>query len=39
MPLYNLLDFLKDKYTDALIQINCLFNKHSLPFIEFELAK
>ena len=39
MPLYNLLDFLKDKYTDVLVQINCPFNKCSLPFIEFKLIK
>ena len=39
MPLYNLLDFLKDKYMDALVQINCLFNKCSLPSIEFGPAE
>jgi len=39
MPLYNLLDFLKDKYTDLLVQINCLFNKCSLPSIKFRLAE
>ena len=39
MPLYNLLDFLKDKYIDILVQINCLFNKCSPPSIEFGLAE
>ena len=39
MPLYNLLDFLKDKYIDALVQINYLFNKYSLPSIKFKPAK
>ena len=39
MPLYNLLNFLKDKYTDILVQINCLFNKYSLPFIKFRLVE
>ena len=39
MPLYNLLDFLKDKYTDILVQINCLFNKYSLPSVKFGPAE
>ena len=39
MPLYDLLDFLKDKYMDALVQINCLFNKCSPPFIKFGPAE
>ena len=39
MPLYNLLDFLKDKYTDILVQINCPFDECSLPFIKFGLAE
>jgi len=39
MPLYDLLDFLKDKYTDALVQINCPFNECSLPSIEFGPAE
>ncbi|XTI90375.1 hypothetical protein V2W45_1470381 [Cenococcum geophilum] len=38
MPLYNLLDFLKDKYINALVQINCLFNKCFLPFIKIEFG-
>ena len=39
MPLYDLLDFLKDKYIDTLVQINCLFNKYSLPSIKFRLVE
>ena len=39
MPLYNLLDFLKDKYMDILVQINCLFDEYSLPSIEFGLVE
>ena len=35
MPLYNLLDFLKDKYTDALVQINYPFNECSPLSVEF----
>jgi len=38
MPLYDL-DFLKDKYTDAPVQINCLFNKCSPPSIKFRPAE
>jgi len=39
MPLHNLLDFLKDKYIDTPVQINCLFNECSLPFIKFRLVE
>jgi hypothetical protein len=39
MPLYNLLDFLKDKYIDVLVQINCPFDKYSLPSIKFRLVE
>jgi hypothetical protein len=39
MPLYNLLDFLKDKYMDALVQINCLFDECSLLSIKFRLVE
>jgi len=39
MPLHDLLDFLKDKYTDTPVQINCLFDECSPPFIKFRLAE
>ncbi|XTI88655.1 hypothetical protein V2W45_1468995 [Cenococcum geophilum] len=39
MPLYDLLDFLKDKYTDALVQINCPFSECFLLSIKFRLAE
>ena len=39
MPLHNLLDFLKDKYIDTLVQINCPFNKYSPPSIKFRPAE
>ena len=39
MPLYDLLDFLKDKYTNISVQINCLFDKCSPPSVEFGLVE
>ena len=39
MPLHDLLDFLKDKYTDAPVQINCPFDECSPPSVEFGPAE
>jgi hypothetical protein len=39
MPLHDLLDFLKNKYIDTPVQINCLFNECSLPSIKFGLVE
>ena len=39
MSLHDLLDFLKDKYMDAPVQINCPFNECSPPSVEFGPAE
>lgn len=39
VPLHNLLDFLKDRYKNAPVQIHCRFDVRSLPFVEFGPAE
>ncbi|KAF2245141.1 hypothetical protein BU26DRAFT_522257 [Trematosphaeria pertusa] len=39
IPLHNLLDFLKDKYTDTPVQIHCPFDVRSPPSVQFGPAE